>query len=57
MKNNSIISKLQISGKLRQTFGNAGNHGWVGFLQGDFIIFRPKGGGDIQIWVFFVIQN
>jgi hypothetical protein len=24
MKNNSIISKLQISGKLRQTFGNAG---------------------------------
>jgi hypothetical protein len=24
MKNNSIVSKLQISGKLRQNFGNAG---------------------------------
>jgi hypothetical protein len=44
VKENSTKSKLNILGELGKTVGTVGNPSfeWVGFLGGDFVIFKPK---------------
>ncbi len=49
--------KIYFKKKLGIFFGIVENPFMNGFLAGDFIIFRPKVGGDIGFWQIFISGN